>query len=131
MGSIAALEKFAKASIPHILHDNIFESIKPSRKHKLIVSEVEIIVAPDIILKTIIDGIAYFGAIKIHISKNNVFDREEAKYVTTCLHQYLSNHYGNQGQVLPELCLCVDVYAGYIKYAPSETKHAMLKISEM
>jgi hypothetical protein len=130
-GSIAALEKFLTASMPDIFNESIFESIKVSRKNSLIVSDVKIIVSPDVIIKTIIDGQAYYGAIKIHVAKKNIFDREEAKYVTTCLFQYMNDNFGKEGVILPELCLCVDIYGGTIKYAPSETEKTIKSIEEM
>mgnify|MGYP001053172432 CR=1 FL=1 len=130
-GSIDALERFSKISLPHIFYDNVFESIKVSRKNRLIVSDVQIVVSPDIIIKTIIDGQAYYGAIKIHISRNDIFDKEEAKYVTTCLFQYMNDNFGKEGIILPELCLSVDVYGDNIKYAPAETEPAMKAIKIM
>lgn len=130
-GSIAALEKFSKKVLPHIILDSVFESIKPLKKNRLYISDVEIVVSPDIIIKTIINGEAFFGAIKIHISKSATFDREEAKYVTTCLFQYMNEHYGKIGTIWSELCLCVDVFGDNIKYAPSQTDNTIQKISNL
>jgi hypothetical protein len=129
VGSIAALEKFLKKKLPHIFLENAFEIMTPKRKNKLVMSDVEIVVSPDLIIKTIIDGQAYFGAIKIHISQGGVFDREDAKYVTTCLFQYMNNHYGDLGTIWSELCLCVDVFGDNIKYAPANTDNTIDKIN--
>ncbi|UPT71867.1 MAG: hypothetical protein M0D53_06075 [Flavobacterium sp. JAD_PAG50586_2] len=130
--SIEALERFIKMKLPSFLQDNIYEILKKPKINSFIVSEVEIIVSADLIIKVFIDGQAFLGGVKIHIAKGNVFDREQAKYVSTCLYQYLDLMFENTGiVVLPELCLSVDVFAETFFTAPTEIEKTLEDIETM
>ncbi|QBZ97338.1 hypothetical protein GS03_00826 [Flavobacterium sangjuense] len=69
---------------------------------------------------------------KIHIAKGNIFDRDQAKYVSTCLYQYLDLVYDDTGIiVLPELCLSVDVFAESFFTAPTKIEKTLEDIETM
>ncbi|WP_298157161.1 hypothetical protein [Flavobacterium sp.] len=124
--SIEAMERFIKMKLPVFLQDNVYEVLKKPKINSFHVSDVEIIVSADLIIKVFIDGQPFLGGVKIHISKGDPFDTHRSKYVTTCLYQYLDLIFESSGEiVLPELCLSVDVFADSITSAPKKLEKVL------
>ena len=112
--SIEALNELKAFAFPTLLRDVEFEIIKPDIKN-IVVNNVNIIVAPDVVLKAVYDGNVIYGAIKIHICKSKPFDENQSKYVAGLILKYLNNTISKaDGIVLPELCLCLDIFGGRI-----------------
>lgn len=112
--SIEALERFLSIQLPKIFLDVKFTIIKPKTKN-IIISDVEVKVAPDVIVSGQLNGKNVIGAVKFHISKNDPFDLNESKRVASTIHRYLVNEFQGDGfNILPELCCCFDIFSGRI-----------------
>ncbi len=130
--SIEAMERFIKMKLPDFLKENVYEVLKKPKVNSFYVSDVEIIVSADLIIKVFIDGQAFLGGVKIHISKGDPFDNERSKYVSTCLYQYLDLTFENSDVlVLPELCLSIDVFADTITSTPKNIEKILEDIEVM
>ncbi len=116
--SIEALERFVEMKLPSIFNQVNYSVVKPTNK-SVAISEVEVKVAPEIIIKGNLEGKVVLGAIKIHISKNKPFDYNRAQVVASIIFKYLKNVIAVDDEiVLPELCFCLDIFAGRIVSAP-------------
>ncbi|QBZ97337.1 hypothetical protein [Flavobacterium sangjuense] len=60
--SIEALERFIKMKLPSFLQENVYEVLKKPAINSFVVSDVEIIVSADLIIKVFIDGQPFLGA---------------------------------------------------------------------
>lgn len=132
MVSLEALNHFVDIKLPTILKNHKFEVIREKEIKSVIIDNVEIVVSPDVIFKIDLNGETFIGAIKLHLSKNNVFDFGQSLTVSTLLHQYcisLSNKY--EFKVLPDLCYSVDVFGERIVSAPINAEPYLLRISNI
>lgn len=116
--SIEALERFVEMNLPSILKEVNYTVIKP--KSKIVaISEVDVKVAPEIIIKGTFEGKTVIGAVKIHISKNKPFDLKRSQFVASIIYKYLKDTMAKDNEiVLPELCFCLDIFGGRIVSAP-------------
>ena len=122
--SIEALNELKSFAFPLLLRNIEFEIIKPAIKN-VFINNVSIIVAPDVVLKATYNGEVIYGAIKIHICKTKPFDESQSVYVASLIRKYLEKAIPNgEGKVLPELCLCLDIFGGRI--TPASTKSSKL-----
>lgn len=119
--SIEALNELKSFAFPVLLKNIEFEIIKPPVKN-ILINNVNIIIAPDIVLKADYNGKIVYGAIKIHICKTKPFDENQCSYVSNLIYAYLEKEItkGN-GTVIPELCLCLDIFGGRIMPASSKS----------
>lgn len=118
MVSLEAMQRYLKMEIPKILRNPI-EVYKKTVIKSIYVNDVEITVSPDIVFTTEIDDETYMGAVKFHISKGNIFDREQSTQVAAAIYKYLNDVYSSDGiMVLPELCASLDVFGGTFTTAP-------------
>lgn len=118
--SLEAMQKFIQMGIPKILQHMDYEIVKKSKEKSIFINGVEIIVAPDLIVKAELDGKMHYGAIKIHVAKHNMFDRNQQSLVATAIYKYLESLYTEEGTViLPEMCLSIDIFGGNIVSAPN------------
>jgi hypothetical protein len=109
--SIEALELIRKINLPKLLMYIDYEIIVPETK-KTVVDGVDIIVAPEILIKAKYRNEIVYGAIKIHISKGKPFNSNQCSYVAALIYRYLTKEVAKTNEkVLPELCLCLDVFA--------------------
>ncbi len=109
--SIQALERFVNIKLPTLLKDIPYEIIKKVDAKSIIYKGVEIIVSPEVIFKLKIKDKEYLGAVKIHISKNNIFDNNQSRCISSLLYKYLNEVVVKNGEkVMPELCLSIDVF---------------------
>lgn len=128
--SIDALQRFVQMNILKVFSKYDYSVIKPDYKSVLI-SSIEVIVAPDIIIQTIVDGKVSYGAVKIHICKSKPFDLKRAEIVSTIIYKYLRNSVAQQDEVvLPEFCFCLDIFGGRIVSAPSNINAISDEITE-
>ena len=129
--SIEALERFIAMKMPSILSDVDYEVIKP-KKRTTTISDVEVIVAPDIVINGNIKGKDVLGGVKIHISKNKPFDLHQSKIVATTIHTYLLNEVAKDGvEVMPDLCLCLDIFGERIVSADNQNKELLKEIDNL
>ena len=130
--SIESLQRFIKLELPTYLKQYEYEVIKPGKYKSTNVEGVEIIVSPDLILKFNIDGQEVLGAIKVHISKGNIFKNEQCRYVSTLIYKYLNESIRKEGQVVsPELCICIDVFGERLIPVPRDVEKTMRGIEEL
>jgi hypothetical protein len=127
--SILALQELKKIVLPALLRRIVYEIINPKEK-SVNINNINIIVAPDVIIRGRYKGQAVIGAIKIHISKTKPFDHQQSSQVASILYRYLTKEVvGNGETVLPELCLCLDIFSGRITHAtiPTANDNRILK----
>jgi hypothetical protein len=130
--SIDAMERYIKMTLPSILKEHKYEIVAKQKVRSFFVSSVEILVSPDLIIKVLIDGNWFLGGLKLHVSKSELFDREQSKYVSTCIYQYLDLVFeDDEIIVLPELCFSVDVFADSIISAPKKIEKTLEEIETM
>lgn len=120
--SIDALRLFLELQFP-----KDFKKLKCSfstdKRKEIEVNDVAIIVAPDLILRWEENGQKYIGGIKFHISKSNVFDYGKASFAAGLINLYLQNVIANDDEiVVPDHCLCVDVFGTRICSTPQDEK---------
>ncbi len=118
--SVEAMERYIKMQIPNLLKDYEYEILKRPKIKSILINGVELIVSPDLVLKLHMDGVDYIGGVKIHISKHNTFDGKQQSYVASAVHRYLETIVAKDEQeVLPELCLSIDIFRGSLVSAPT------------
>ena len=109
-----ALKKMMLIRLPRLLNNIEYEVVTVSAR-SIVIRGVEIKTAPEIIIMARINGDIVYGAVKIHISKSDPFNSQQAELVATVIYQFLKTKVAQPGEiVLPELCLCLDVFAGRI-----------------
>jgi hypothetical protein len=117
--SLDAMQRFISLQIPDLLKDLEYKVIKNTNSKSITINGVEVIVSPDIIIQAEIDGKQYLGGIKIHIAKENKFDKEQQSYVASTIQKYLEKVVAkNDGVIMPELCLSIDIFGEGIVSAP-------------
>ncbi|AJR04773.1 hypothetical protein [Siansivirga zeaxanthinifaciens] len=90
---------------------------------------VEIIISPDVIFKIKIGEKIFLGAVKIHISKNNIFDKVQSRYISSLLSKYLSEVVASEGEiVLEEFCLSIDVFGESVIKVPNNLSKTLSEI---
>ena len=120
MVSLEALNRFINLKLPSLLCDFQHEVIKKPKIKSIILNGVEIIISPDVIIRLELDGKKYLGAVKIHISKNNVFDNIQSRYISALLFKYLKEVVAKDDEeVLEDLCLSIEVFGGSIISVPN------------
>lgn len=116
--SLEALRRLMEMKIPEILKSTKYEIIKPKEK-TVDVFGVNIIVAPEIIIKAEIQSKIVYGAIKFHITKTKPFTNEQASLATCVIYEYLKTQVAGKGEiVIPELCFSLDVFGKGLVHAP-------------
>ncbi|WP_418636461.1 hypothetical protein [Winogradskyella sp.] len=117
--SLEAMRRFINLKLPDLLCNVPHEVIKKPKIKSIILGGVEIIISPDVIIRLELDGKKYLGAVKIHISKNNVFDNVQSRYISTLLFKYLKEVIAKDDEeVLDSLCLSIDVFGDSIISVP-------------
>jgi hypothetical protein len=120
VASIAAMKSFLRVQIPKILKNHELTIIKSPRTKSVFINQVEIIVSPDIIFTMNYKGDKYMGGVKIHLSKGNIFEPKDSKMVAAVMQKYLETIADDyNANVLPELCMSLDVFDERIVSSPS------------
>lgn len=126
--SIKALENFLQISKPRELQSMTYEQVVPESKI-LVLGNLQILVAPDVIFRTQIDGKNYLGAFKIHICMTKPFDLSQSRLVAAVLWKYLEREVAREGEVaLPNLSFCYDVFSNRIVYAQEDSNSLFYNI---
>jgi hypothetical protein len=99
-------------------------------ENKLVsISDVDISVNPDIIIKRVIHDVTHIGAMKLHISKNNTLSEESQNIVAVMIINYVSSFLSKKGQVVqPKLCISYDVFNESLQCCPTSYKLRMRRI---
>jgi hypothetical protein len=126
--SIEALQQLKTIAFPSIMKSVDFEIIKIDSK-LVQLNGVNIIIAPDVIFKGYFYGQIIYGAVKIHICKYKPFDFGQTQYVSNLIYKYLNKQVPkSQGIVLPELCLCIDIFGGRVTSADAKSQKISTEI---
>jgi hypothetical protein len=129
--SLEALQRFIQMKLPEILGEINYSIIK-AEDNSVIIDDVEVKVAPDLIVKGTLNGKTVIGGIKIHISKAKPFDYTKSVYVATVIHKYLVDRVAEPNEiVMPELCFSLDVFGERIVPAPVNTEPILQEISDI
>lgn len=127
--SIEALRRFVNIKLPSLLRDVPHEVVKRVDSKSIFVQGVEVIVSPDVIFRMKIDNQIYLGAVKVHISKGNVFDNKQSRYVSSTIYKYLKEVVAKKGEIVhKELCLSIDVFGERVIHAPRNLSKAINEI---
>jgi hypothetical protein len=129
--SIEALELVEIIKKPALLSEIRYELIIPGNK-KIRIANVDITVAPDVIIKGTYKGKTIYGAVKIHICKTKPFDLAQSKYVSALLNKFLIDNIAKPGEVvIPQLCLSMDVFAQRIVSSSDDTTAEIKEIKRL
>lgn len=127
--SLEALKRFVKIKLPSLLKNVPHEVIKKVETKSIIINGVEIIISPNVIYKLKLDGKTYVGAVKVHISKSNVFDNKQSRYISSLVYRYLKEVVIGEGEeVIEELCLSIDVFGERVIQTPNNLPKAITDI---
>lgn len=119
--SIDAMRRFLGFKIPSVFKNHNLEIIKEKNIKSTFINNVEITVSPDIIFLIEHEGNRYIGAVKLHLSSRNIFDSKQSRIIATILNKYLNElSYKYNAEVLPELCLSIDVFGSTSISAPKD-----------
>lgn len=130
MNSIEALRTFLKLQFP-----NSFRNLKCSflviKKKDMLIEEVKVRVAPDIVLMGEKNGVPFYGGIKFHISKGQTFDNYASLCAATAVKLFLTNEVAKNGEVVdPNYCLSIDVFGERITPAPKNHSEIEKKLMD-
>ncbi len=129
--SIEALNRFIQMKLPTVFKDFDYLVIIPKQK-SIIINGVKIIISPDLVIKGKVKGKVFYGAIKIHISKSKPFDFQQSKIVSRLVYEYLNNEIiEDDSMVLPEMCLCFDIFGERIVSADLSDSDCFDEILDM
>ncbi|HAH55483.1 MAG TPA: hypothetical protein DCM02_09465 [Flavobacterium sp.] len=128
--SIEALRAFLKLQFPNDFKTIKCEFSKPEAKG-FILEGVNIIVSPDIILRGNKNGKPFVGGIKFHISKSKKINEATGKYVAHGIKLFLKKTELKSDEIiLPEYCLCVDVFGERVIQSPKKDDEFTIGLSE-
>lgn len=112
---ISALRKFLEITFP-----DVFKSIKcstpTSKFRRCRIGDVDVIISPDVIIRRVVDGINYIGAMKFDVHKD-LLDYKDGRQRAALLYYFLESLKEEDEVVDRYYCLCVDVMHGNI-YRP-------------
>ena len=75
------------------------------------------------------NGNTYLGAVKVHISKNNVFDNIQSRYISSLINKYLKEVVAEADEVvLDEPCLSIDVFGEKVISVPKNLPKSLTEI---
>lgn len=130
--SLEAMRRFLKIKLSPLFKNHNYTIIKEKEKKSTLINGVEVIVSPDVIFKILIDNQYYIGAVKLHISKNNIFSSIKSSYVSTIIFKYLKEISANyDAKVLPELCLSIDVFGEKATSTPKNLNTSLKSIEKL
>ncbi|MBU3820428.1 hypothetical protein KO566_00015 [Flavobacteriaceae bacterium XHP0103] len=127
--SLEALNRYVNIKLPDLLKSVPYEIIKNVEFNSITIKGVEIIISPDVIFRLKANGKTYLGAVKVHISKSNVFDNIQSRYISSLLHKYLKEVVAQADEeVLEDLCLSIDVFGEKVISVPKNLSKSLLEI---
>lgn len=96
---------------------------------KLNISDVNVSVYPDLIIRGVYKGKDVVGAIKIQTSKTNSLGEEGAKTVTTLLREFVEKNIAKEDEKVElSLCISYDIFAQFSCGAPKAFKRRMKQV---
>ena len=106
---------------PALAIDGVTYSAAPQRPHKLVMAEVEVSVAPDVMLVGTVRRRNLGGALKLYFAKGNdkLLLEDGSRYVATAIHEWLAGHPHGGHAPHAAYCLSVDVFRGRVTAAPT------------
>lgn len=118
MLSVEALDHFFDVQLPL---DTWQVQRCPGNPPKLDVNGVAVSIRPDLLVRgTNRAGKAWYGAVKVHISKGFALNEAAAQYSATALHQWAEQHLATPTTpVNPRGCLVIDVFSQSVWTAPT------------
>jgi hypothetical protein len=127
--SLEALNRYVSFKLPDLLKTVPYEIVKTVECKSIYIKGVEIIISPDVIFRLKANGKVYLGAVKVHISKNNVFDNMQSRYVSSLINKYLKDVVAkDEEEVLEELCLSIDVFGEKVISVPKNLYKSLSEI---
>ncbi len=112
--NIDVLERFKEMSFPKAIIGKKLEKTT-SRIKSMPFYGIYIKIVPSLIFRVKIGNEIHIGACMIHSSKQHPFSVIESKIVATLLSQFCSACVKKENEIVnPELCLCIDTYAGTV-----------------
>ena len=127
--SLEALNRYVSFKLPDLLKTVPYEIVKTVECKSIYIKGVEIIISPDVIFRLKANGKVYLGAVKVHISKNNVFDNMQSRYVSSLINKYLKDIVAkDEEEVLDELCLSIDVFGEKVISVPKNLYKSLSEI---
>ena len=130
--SIEALNRFIKIKLPEFLKDLPYEVLKKPINKSIRINGVDIIVSPDLIIRVTLDGKNYLGALKLHVSKGNVFEPRQSRKISTILYHYLTKHVASNGDIVhKDFCMALDIFDGRIITAPEDMTNALRRFEDL
>ena len=125
------MNKLKLLTFPKLFKTLDYEIIKVEDKN-ISFNGVDIKVAPDIIIKGMVNGKVVYGGIKIHICKSKPFDFHQAKYVSNTIYTFLQKKVADKNEkVLAELCFCCDVFSDRIVQASEDNRKEIFEIKNL
>jgi len=115
--SIDALLLMKQIKLPGVLNDMQYKLITTDSKG-FTLNGVEVKVAPEIIIYGECQNKKVVGAVKVHICKGKPFDYDQCGYVSLMIYKYLKTQFTDGSEVMPELCLCLDVFSKRVVCLP-------------
>lgn len=129
MVSLEAFRRFVNIKLPDLLKNVPHEVIKKVNSKSININGVEVIISPDVIFKLKLNDKIYIGAVKVHISKNNIFDNEQSRYISSLIYKYLNEVVvKDDEEVLEELCLSIDVFGENVISVPKNLTKSIAEI---
>jgi len=126
--SIISLQLWQDMHLPDTLLENRLECVQTKAKF-LPLYNVHVKVSPTAIFRIEIEGKKYLGACKVHISKGKPFNIKQSAFVAQMLNQFLSNFVVQEDEIVdPQLCICIDPFAGTIISAANKIKFDMKQL---
>ena len=122
--SIEALNRFLLLQLPRILKlSGITFLNKSDYKSSTDINGVDIVVAPDLIFTTIVNGREVVGGLKLHVSKSKAFDMQQQQIIASGIYQYLEKEVANgKLSVDPDWCISLDIFGnGFVRIEAAET----------
>jgi len=123
-----ALERFVSL----FKHGEDLAALKRSKgaqaSPKLVISEVEISIQPDVILKGAVNVTKTIGAIKLVFGKSEPLTPEHGESIALMLQEHITKHLSAGMKVDPRICMVLDVFSGRVFYPPKAVKRRMANI---
>jgi hypothetical protein len=125
------LTRFLQLNLPEPFNHLPKEKVKITKK-SCIVNGVTVKVTPDIVFSSKIKGKRVIGAVKLITRIGDPLGALQRKMGAYFVHECLiGNRDELDGEILPELCLFIDVYHKQVTVAPDRTSVPRIELSEL
>tara|TARA_R100000935_G_scaffold39159_1_gene60599 strand:+ start:1386 stop:2048 length:663 start_codon:yes stop_codon:yes gene_type:complete len=129
--SIKALNQYLSIKIPNLLKNHQIDLIRHKIKSTQI-KDLDIQISPEIIFTMNLGDKKYLGAIKMHFSKEDIFDQNQLQTSSSLIYKYLAEiSYDLNAEVLPELCFSIDVFGKSYSTCPFNNSELIQEIEKV